>query len=208
MSTKHCDTCCCTFKDLTISSDVQRTYSVGIQTDLTAINCLRCNSNLNSPSHQNNNSSYMKKLRSSDSVFSECNLSDYTNSNERNATPPKKDDLAINPILSHSHLAHHRMCERTKNMNANAQRRNTISESVKNEQQQLPSINSSTPQLHRASTKDLKNEEIKSSSNKAKNYQPQKSPSNVGSSNDLNGTKIFENYNKDLLKWIKVLSIE
>jgi hypothetical protein len=89
-------------------------------------------------------------------------------------------------------------------MNANAQRRNTISESVKNEQQQLPSINPSTPQLHRASTKDLKNEEIKSSSNKAKNPQPQKSPSNAGSSNDLNGTKIFENYNKDLLKWIKV----
>lgn len=142
----------------------------------------------------------MKKLRSSDSVFSECNLSDFTNSNVM--TPPKKDDLTINPILSHphlAHLAHHRMCERSKNMNANAQgirqqrRNNTYTESVKNEQ--LPPINASTPQ--RVLSKDLKNEEIKSASNKTRNQQP----SNVASSN---GTKSFENFNKDLLKSIKV----
>lgn len=224
MSMKHCDTCCCTYKDLNVSSDIQRTYSVGIQTDMTTLNCLRCNSNLNSPSHPNNNhSSYMKKLRSSDSVFSECNLSDYTNSNEqRNVTPPKKDDLSINPILSH-----HRMCERSKNMNVNAQRRNysmtaavttaapTPEMSMKNEQ--LPAINlsSSSTTPHRISSKDLKNEEIRSACNKTRNHLPsssqqqqqqqKSSPSNqVASSNDLNGTKIFENFNKDLLKSIKV----
>lgn len=143
----------------------------------------------------------MKKLRSSDSVFSECNLSDFTNSN---VTPPK-DDLTINPILSHPHLAHHRMCERSKNMNANAQgipqqrRNNTYTESVKNEQ--LPPINASTP--HRILSKDLKNEEIKSASNnKTKNHQQ---PLNVASSN---GTKTFENFNKDLLKSIKVSELD
>lgn len=198
MSMKHCDTCCCTLKDLNTSTDIQERYSIGIQTDMTALNCLRCNSNLNSPSHPNNKSSYKKKLRSSDSVFSECNLSDFTNSN---VTPPKKDDLTINPILSHPHLAHHRMCERSKNMNANAhgipqqRRNNTYTESVKNEQ--LLPINASTP--HRVLSKDLKNEEIKSASNSNKTRNTQQPPSsNVASS------KTFENFNKDLLKSIKV----
>lgn len=146
----------------------------------------------------------MKKLRSTDSVFSESNLSDFTNSNERNlmvTKTPKKDDLTINPlVLTHPHLAHHRMCERTKNINANTQRRNV--ESVKNEQLTPQQINpSTTPKLlHRASSKDLKNEEIKSAS-KARS---QHTSGDASTSNDLNGTKIFENFNKDLLKSIKV----
>lgn len=168
----------------------------------------------------------MKKLlRSSDSVFSECNLSDYTNSNEqqqqqqqRNVTTtpqPKKDDLAINPVLSHPHLAHHRMCERSKNMNANAQQQQQqqqqrrYSESVKNDQ--LPSTTTSNhhqQQQHnpRVLSKDLKNEEIRSASNKTRQQQQQKTTPSipVASSNDLNGTKIFENFNKELFKSIKV----
>lgn len=112
---KHCDTCLCTNHDLTVIPDTDRTYSIGTQTTLPgdAINslCLRCNSNLNSPSRTN--SPYIMKLvKSSDSVISETksSMSD-SNDNDKLFTPVKKDDLMVNPILSH-----HRLCDRTPKM--------------------------------------------------------------------------------------------
>uniref|UniRef100_A0A182WI90 Uncharacterized protein n=1 Tax=Anopheles minimus TaxID=112268 RepID=A0A182WI90_9DIPT len=94
---KHCDTCVCTHGNGTgetrlhesgsllladlLGSD-QKYYSVATQTLIKGETnnslCLRCNSNLNSPSH--NNSPYMMKLiKSSDSVISETksSVSDY-----------------------------------------------------------------------------------------------------------------------------------
>lgn len=112
---KHCETCLCRNRDLTVMPDTDRTYSIGTQTTLPsdAINslCLRCNSNLNSPSRTN--SPYIMKLvKSSDSVISETksSMSD-SNDNEKLFTPVKKDDLMVNPILSH-----HRLCDRTPKM--------------------------------------------------------------------------------------------
>ncbi|KAI8039472.1 hypothetical protein M5D96_008197 [Drosophila gunungcola] len=100
--------------------DVSRSYSVATQTPhqlqlqgsgltepLTQL-CLRCHSNLNSPSRTN--SPYlMKMVKSSDSVISETksSVSDL-NDMDKLFTPAKKDDLMVNPILGH-----HRLCERT-----------------------------------------------------------------------------------------------
>ncbi|XP_052847300.1 LOW QUALITY PROTEIN: uncharacterized protein LOC128259145 [Drosophila gunungcola] len=117
---KHCDTCQCSKQDLQVLADVSRSYSVATQTPhqlqlqgsgltepLTQL-CLRCHSNLNSPSRTN--SPYlMKMVKSSDSVISETksSVSDL-NDMDKLFTPAKKDDLMVNPILGH-----HRLCERT-----------------------------------------------------------------------------------------------
>ncbi|XP_044313727.1 uncharacterized protein LOC108044216 isoform X2 [Drosophila rhopaloa] len=117
---KHCDTCQCGKQDLQVLADVSRSYSVATQTPhqlqlqgsglnepLTQL-CLRCHSNLNSPSRTN--SPYlMKMVKSSDSVISETksSVSDL-NDMDKLFTPAKKDDLMVNPILGH-----HRLCERT-----------------------------------------------------------------------------------------------
>ncbi|XP_020800021.1 uncharacterized protein LOC110177580 isoform X2 [Drosophila serrata] len=122
---KHCDTCQCSKQDLQVLADVSRSYTVATQTPhqfhhqlvqgsssgltepLTQL-CLRCHSNLNSPSRTN--SPYLMKLvKSSDSVISETksSVSDL-NDMDKLFTPAKKDDLMVNPILGH-----HRLCERT-----------------------------------------------------------------------------------------------
>ncbi|XP_053955129.1 uncharacterized protein LOC128861200 [Anastrepha ludens] len=117
---KHCDTCKCSKQDLTVLADVSRCYTVSTQTPfqlqlsggnlnepLTQL-CLRCHSNLNSPSRTN--SPYLMKLvKSSDSVISETksSVSDL-NDMDKLFTPAKKDDLMVNPILGH-----HRLCDRT-----------------------------------------------------------------------------------------------
>ncbi|XP_017138546.1 uncharacterized protein LOC108153227 isoform X1 [Drosophila miranda] len=125
---KHCDTCACSKQDLQVLADVSRSYTVATQTPhqlphhlqgsstlnepLTQL-CLRCHSNLNSPSRTN--SPYMMKLvKSSDSVISETksSVSDL-NDMDKLFTPAKKDDLMVNPILGH-----HRLCERTAGVTA------------------------------------------------------------------------------------------
>lgn len=110
---KHCDTCNCSTKDLTVLADLPKTYTIGTQTTLHGDTnnslCLRCNSNLNSPSCTT--SPYILKLvKSSDSVISETksSVSD-SNENDKLFTPVKKDDLMVNPILGH-----HRLCDRQR----------------------------------------------------------------------------------------------
>lgn len=111
---KHCDTCLCSTRDLTVlANTAARHYSVGTQTQLQgdANNalCLRCNSNLNSPSR--NNSPYiMKLIRSNggDSIVSDTKSSQISDSNkELSCVTGKRDDLTVNPILGH-----HRLCDR------------------------------------------------------------------------------------------------
>lgn len=111
---KHCDTCLCATRDLTVLADTAaRHYSVGTQTQLQGDTnnalCLRCNSNLNSPSR--NNSPYiMKLIRSNggDSIISDTKSSQMSDSNnELGGVTGKRDDLTVNPILGH-----HRLCDR------------------------------------------------------------------------------------------------
>lgn len=99
---KHCDTCVCTRSvgcGLTSGSllladllgDGQKYYNVGTQTVIKGGEtnnslCLRCNNNLNSPSH--NNSPYiMKLIKSSDSVISETksSVSDFLTTPDKNS---------------------------------------------------------------------------------------------------------------------------
>ena len=123
---KHCDTCQCSKQDLTVLADVSRSYTISTQTpsqwNINSSNvnepisqlCLRCHSNLNSPSRTN--SPYLMKLvKSSDSVISETksSVSDL-NEIDKMFTPVKKDDLQVNPILGH-----HRLCERTNGSASN-----------------------------------------------------------------------------------------
>jgi hypothetical protein len=111
--TRHCDTCQCPNKDLTVLADTPKHFSIGSQTiihggETNNSLCLRCNSNLNSPSRTN--SPYILKLvKSSDSVISETksSVTDSTQ-NDKLFTPAKKDDLMVNPILGH-----HRLCDRS-----------------------------------------------------------------------------------------------
>jgi hypothetical protein len=111
--TRHCDTCRCPNKDLTVLADLPKHFSIGTQTIIQGGEtnnslCLRCNSNLNSPSRTN--SPYILKLvKSSDSVISETksSVTDSTQ-NDKLFTPVKKDDLMVNPILGH-----HRLCDRS-----------------------------------------------------------------------------------------------
>ncbi|XP_037932137.1 uncharacterized protein DDB_G0288805-like [Teleopsis dalmanni] len=127
---KHCDTCQCAKQDLTVLADVSRSYTVSTQTPfahsgnlnepLTQL-CLRCNSNLNSPSRTN--SPYLMKLvKSSDSVISETksSVSDL-NDMDKLFLPAKKDDLMVNPILGH-----HRLCERTNGSGAISQQNGAL----------------------------------------------------------------------------------
>ncbi|XP_058832760.1 putative uncharacterized protein DDB_G0277255 isoform X2 [Topomyia yanbarensis] len=135
---KHCDTCICTRSTSLTSGaliladllgDGQKYYSVGTQTVIKGEThnslCLRCNNNLNSPSH--NNSPYiMKLIKSSDSVISETksSVSDFLTTPDKTSPngcssgpvplqPTKKDDLMVNPILGH-----HRLSDRTNAYNS------------------------------------------------------------------------------------------
>ncbi len=113
--TKHCETCQCVNKDLTVLADLQKTYSVATQTisqcdDQNPL-CVKCSSLLDSPSRSE--SPYLIKLvKSSDSVISETkssvSVADSTAQNDKLFTPTKKEDLMVNPILGH-----HRLCDRT-----------------------------------------------------------------------------------------------
>lgn len=106
---KHCETCSCTSQHLI---DLSGMFNIATQTEINTLSCLRCNSNLNSPSHTN--SPYLIKLKSSDSVISETksSVSDFATQNDKSVFTPKKDDLMVNPILGH-----HRLCEHTKSFN-------------------------------------------------------------------------------------------
>lgn len=92
----HCSTCRCQ-EEATVATPAfhQSTYSIGTQTAVpgAAYNslCLRCNSNLNSPSRS---SPYIMKLGGS-SVHEE----------KAKAEPRRNDELQVNPILGHHRLS-------------------------------------------------------------------------------------------------------
>lgn len=101
---KHCDTCLCANRDLRVLADIDPvSFSVETQTMVqTDINCVRCNCNLNSPS--TTNSPYMLNLvKSCDSIMSENMKNGGGSCNDSSdKLIGKKDDLLVNPILSHT----------------------------------------------------------------------------------------------------------
>lgn len=235
---KHCDTCSCTNRDLTVLADTALTYSVGTQTllqgDANNALCLRCNSNLNSPSRTN--SPYIIKLvKSSDSVISETKSSmSGSNDNEKLFTPVKKDELMVNPILGH-----HRLCDRTPKIIDTSSKciemQMIDSNNEMHLKQQKSSINGgsggggsgirspngtiiTTSSNHSVSNPIKKNDASQSQcSGKDSSEQMVKNESiqKTGSTNSLwsktssntnltEGAKIFENFNRNLIKSMKV----
>lgn len=108
----HCSTCKCKQKGTvaatttTTSSFHEPNYSIGTQTlvqggDTNNSLCLRCNSNLNSPSRS---SPYIMKLaKGSAGGGSDRDETDSTKGQQ----PFRKEELQVNPILGH-----HRLCDR------------------------------------------------------------------------------------------------
>lgn len=188
---KHCESCQCNTKDLTVLPDTQKTYTIGTQTllhgDANNSLCLRCNSNLNSPSRTN--SPYIMKLvKSSDSVISETKSSvSNSTQNEKLFTPAKKEELMVNPILGH-----HRICDRTS---LKSPLEPLTDPADVAEADKVAVILPQTP-----GTKTPKS--ISS---------PDKGPGTMGSTNSLwsktsssEGNKMFETFNRNLIKTIKV----
>lgn len=102
---KHCDTCLCASRDLRVLADIDPVSSsvatqTVLQTDINYALCVRCNCNLNSPS--TTNSPYMLNLvKSCDSITSDMKNS---GSSDNGKGPGKRDELTVNPILGHTPL--------------------------------------------------------------------------------------------------------
>jgi len=172
---KHCDTCKCATKDLTVLNDIHKTKNIANQTDFTSFHCLRCNMNLNSPSHT---SPYRNKFRSSESVISETKSS----VSAIESIDKKRYELMVNPILGH-----HRMCERTK-IETDGSARHTIKQT-----------NMEKAPISKASDK------IKADGTKTLTHGPGNGSTNSlwSKTSSKEGTKIFESFNLNLIKAIK-----
>lgn len=174
-------------------------FSVTTQTDMSTLHCLRCNSNLNSPSHTN--SDYLLKPKSNDSVISETksSVSDMTNHDKTPFTPTKKDDLMVNPILGH-----HRLCEHTKTFSYLPVAATCDETEESKEDLKEPNVECSDLQ------------EKQSIENKCEEKtNAQQTPLSHGPGNGSNaslwsktsskeGAKLFENFNRNLIKTMRV----
>lgn len=196
---KHCDTCLCASRDLRVLADIDQTYSVGTQTilqgDANFSLCLRCNSNLNSPS--STNSPFMLKLvKSCDSITSDAKSSiSCAGSNER--LLGKKDELTVNPILGHTPITD-RSVRKMNTPNKVDPMKNTVSHDVQSKNRlgntdELAVHNSNKDTTNR-SNHSIGRATVSSSS----------SLSNRSSIPNLDGSKLFESFNRNLIKSIKV----
>lgn len=223
--TKHCETCLCVRRDLTVLAHTSaQSYTVGTQTllhgDANNSLCLRCNNNLNSPSRTN--SPYIMKLvKSSDSVISETKSSvSGSNDNDKLFVPAKKDDLTVNPILGH-----HRLCDRPPKL-LNTDESDDLSMSY----QQPKMLHSLPAPIQKKSPTQLKSSEHfaqHSNSNYAgasrngcnrsdrmgnetgstNSLWSKGSSSNANNNSSADGARMFETFNRNLIKSIKVREI-
>lgn len=190
---KHCVSCHCASKNLIDLNGMQTSFNIAIQTDVSTLSCIRCNSALNSPTHTT--SPYLIKLKSSDSVISETksSVSDFTNLMDKTPySPSKKDDLMVNPILGH-----HVLCEHTKNF------------SYQNKEDEAPKAKETlkSPQEEKG-----KGDKTRVDGEFAeKETMPLSHGAGNGSSNSLwskdsnkEGAKMFETFNRNLIKTMQV----
>lgn len=187
---KHCASCHCASKNLIDLDGMQTSFNIAIQTDVSTLSCIRCNSALNSPTHTT--SPYLIKLKSSDSVISETksSVSDFANLMDKTPyTPSKKDDLMVNPILGH-----HRLCEHTKSFGYQAK------------EDEAPKVKEAQKSPKKEKGKGDKTEVAE------KQTTPISHGAGNGSSNSLwskessnkEGAKMFETFNRNLIKTMQV----
>lgn len=189
---KHCDTCLCATRDLRVLADIDQTYSVGTQTILQGdfTHCLRCNGNLNSPS--STNSPFMLKLvKSCDSITSDAKSSiSCAGSNER--LLGKKDELTVNPILGHTPITDRNARKNTPNKIDTI--KNTVSLDIQTKIRPSNADDLTRPKDTNRSNQQTGRVTASSSS----------SLSNRSSIPNVDGSKLFESFNRNLIKSIKV----
>lgn len=200
---KHCDTCSCASRDLRVLADIDQTYSVGVQTvlqgDANHSLCLRCNTNLNSPS--STSSPFLVNLvKSSDSIISETKSSMSCNGSS-DKIMAKRDELTVNPILGHNTI----VCDRTK---LGTIKKTTTAEQIRNNinEASAQQPTSPSPQTHHLKVDESPKETSQQSrTGIAGSSMSSSSRTSVsGTATNLDGSKIFESFNRNLIKSIKV----
>jgi hypothetical protein len=220
-NSKHCETCSCSKKNS--CDEMMLTHlNASTQTDISTLHCIRCSSDLNSPSHTN--SPYFMKLKSSDSVISETksSVSDFTNQNDKAFSPTKNEsDLLVNPVLGH-----HRLCDfRNFHTNNHIQKDKYDDELARKcDTASIKSICNDKNSLHKSTAMggsgsvgggvgcgNVSGEsKLKSTGEKNISSSMSHGPGN-GSNNSIwsrtsskECAKIFENFNRNLIKAMKV----
>lgn len=181
---KHCDTCACSSTDLIDLGGIHTMFTVTTQTDLSSLSCPRCNRNLNSPS----------------TVVSESKSisSDFVNPNEKTPfSPAKKDDLMVNPILGH-----HRLCEHTKSFNTQSA---IAKEDLTKAKEVMPTkiSNGDVGVPKQKPVGDTKGEE-KEVSDLTHGPGNGSNTSLWSKDSSKEGAKLFESFNRNLIKTMKV----
>lgn len=209
---KHCETCLCSSRDLRVLADIDQTYNVGTQTilqgDVNFALCLRCNSNLNSPS-STNSPFILKLVKSCDSIISDAKSSiSCSGSNEK--LLGKKDELTVNPILGHTPIS-----ERTvkKHTTPNRSMQENLS-SLSSQSCAKPFINNGTHDTQPTKNNSIVSDENLPRSKESSRLQRQSERATASSSSSLSnrssaavdGSKLFESFNRNLIKSIKVSS--
>lgn len=200
---KHCDTCSCAHRDLTVLADTNTTYSVSTQTpglakDRTIDLCVRCSSHLESPSRAD--SPFLLKIKSSDSVISETKSS----LSGIGSFEHKKDELVVNPILGH-----HRLCDRSSAKLIDIGSSTNSSIMVADSQPKLLSPTQTRGQdvpLHNNNRLGTPSADHKSNSLRNSCIAITGSSQSMCSkaSRQTDGAKIFEIFNRNMIRSIKV----
>lgn len=225
---KHCDTCMCATRDLRVLADIEpvslsvETQTM-LQTDINYALCLRCNCNLNSPSATN--SPYMLNLvKSCDSIMSDMkNSGSCIDSSDNGKAPDKREELMVNPILGHTPIIDRSI---RKHSTPNRSATCDISAATTIQTQSKPfSMNNIASASGNSSNSNeqnnididanlMKDDEI--SLHKEMTRTPTQVDRTTNSSSSLSnrssvaileGSKLFESFNRNLIKSIKVCLI-
>lgn len=213
---RHCETCLCANRDLRVLADIDQTYNVGTQTILQGeVNfalCLRCNSNLNSPS-STNSPFILKLVKSCDSIISDGKSSNScVGSTEK--LLGKKDELMVNPILGHTPISEQTIKRHTTQNQSMPENLSTLSTAVTSQScTKVTYTNNGTHETQSKHHLTIVSDEISRPAkdlnhttnrpNERTNASCSSSLSNRSSAT-LNGSKIFESFNRKLIKSMKV----
>lgn len=206
---KHCETCLCANRDLRVLADIDQTYNVGTQTilqgDVNFALCLRCNSNLNSPS-STNSPFILKLVKSCDSIVSDAKSSiSCAGSNEK--LLGKKDELMVNPILGHTPMS-----ERTVKKHTTPSRSmpEIVSLSHSTQSCAKPYANNGPvdglSKQHTSVSDEIARPKECNRSSRQNERTTASSSSSLSNRSTVavDGSKLFESFNRNLIKSIKV----
>lgn len=198
---KHCDTCLCAARDLRVLADIDQTYSVGVQTTIKGNDpnlslCLRCNANMNSPS-TTSSPFLINLIKSSESIVSDAKSNFSCNDSTEKLFGGKRDELTVNPILGHNSVCDRLKKGTTKKFSVEKVRNgigngDSIKSAATKVDDRPKDRTSVVPATH--NPRPITGSSISSSSLTSA------SAANLS----VDGSKIFESFNRNLIKSIKV----